>query len=87
MPKNPASLCDITFDEEWTISSDQEQFLIHDSGVDFCERMLTELNVIRVPLGQSAVTCVYAFLSNKHQSTSEELFTAIQDRCTELVVG
>ena len=30
------------------------------------------------------MTCVYVFLPNKHQSTYEELFTAIQDRCTEL---
>ena len=114
MPKNPASLRDLTLDEEWTITSDQEQFLIHDSGVDSSDRMLvfatdnalrhlassdswfmdgtfnvapllfTQLYVIRVPLGESAVTCVYAFLPNKHQSTYEELFTAIQDRCTEL---
>ena len=46
--------------------------------------LFTQLYVIRVPLGESAVTRVYAFLPNKHQSTYEELFTAIQDRCTEL---
>ena len=94
MPKNPASLRDLTLDEEWTMTSDQEQFLIHDSGVDSSNRMLvfatdnalrhlassdswymdgtfnvapllfTQLYVIRVPLGESAVTCVYAFLPN-----------------------
>ena len=39
MPKNPASLRGLTLDEEWTITSDQEQFLIHDSGVDSSDRM------------------------------------------------
>jgi len=38
MPKNPASL--LTLDEEWTIISDQEQFLIHESGVNSSDRML-----------------------------------------------
>ncbi|XP_041369007.1 uncharacterized protein LOC121383200 [Gigantopelta aegis] len=46
--------------------------------------LFTQLYVIRVPLGESAVTCVYAFLPNKHQSTYEELFISIQDRCSEL---
>jgi len=31
MPKNPVSLRDLTLDEEWTITSDQEQFITHDS--------------------------------------------------------
>ena len=46
--------------------------------------LFTQLYVIRVPLGESAVTYRYAFLPNKYQSTYEELFTAIQDRSTEL---
>ena len=36
MPKNPASLCDLTLDEEWTITSDHERFLIHDSPLIGC---------------------------------------------------
>ena len=43
--------------------------------------LFTQLYVICVPLEESAVTCVYVFLPNKHH---EELFTAIQDRCTVL---
>ena len=46
--------------------------------------LFIQLYVIHVPLGESAVTSVYAFLPNKHQETYEELFTAIQDRCSEL---
>ena len=41
--------------------------------------LFTQMYVICVPLGELAVTCVYAFLPNKHQSTYEELFTTIQD--------
>jgi len=46
--------------------------------------LFTQLYLNHVPLGESAVICVYAFLPNKYQSTYEELFTATQDRCTEL---
>ena len=45
--------------------------------------LFIQLYVIHVPLGESAVTSVYAFLptsTRKH----EEFFTAIQDRCSEL---
>ena len=55
-----------------------------DGTFDVAPLLFTQLYVIRVPLGESAVTCVYAFLPNKHQETYEELFSAIQDRCTEL---
>ena len=40
--------------------------------------------VIRIPVGESAVTCIYAFLPNKHQETYEELLIEIQDRYTQL---
>lgn len=41
-------------------------------------------SVIRAPLGDSSVTCVYGFLINKNQSTYEEFLSAIQDRCDTL---
>jgi MULE transposase domain len=37
--------------------------------------------VIRVPLEESAIRCVYALLPNKTRSTYEELFQAVVDRC------
>lgn len=46
--------------------------------------LFSQLYIIRVPLGESAVTCVYAFLPDKQQETYAELFTAIQDQCSEL---
>ena len=114
MPKNPASLSDLTLDAEWTTTIDGEQFLLYDIGVYLDSRMLvfgteeglqrlassdswfmdgtfdvapllfTQLYIIRVPLGDSAVTCAYAFLHNKKQATYEELFTTIQDKCHSL---
>ena len=42
-----------------------------------------QLYIIRVPLGETAVTVVYAFLQNKTQSVYEELFRAIIDKCSE----
>ncbi|KAK2168250.1 hypothetical protein LSH36_19g13008, partial [Paralvinella palmiformis] len=35
-------------------------------------------------LCESSVGCVYALLSDKSQSTYEELFTAILNRCSDL---
>ena len=40
--------------------------------------------MIRAPLGESYVSCVYAFLSNKDQSTYEEMLSAIVDKCEDL---
>ena len=114
MPKNSASLRELTLDGEWTTTVDGDSFLVYDNGADSSERILvfgthpgcrrlassdswfmdgtfdvapllfTQLHVIRVPVAESAVTCIYAFLPNKHQEIYEELFTAIQDRCTQL---
>lgn len=47
-------------------------------------RLFQQLYIIRVPLGLSAVTCVYAFLSAKSQSAYEELLRAILDKCDYL---
>jgi len=114
MPKNPASLRELTLDGEWTTTVDGDSFLVYDNRADSSDRILvfgthlrlrrlassdswfmdgtfdvapllfTQLYVIRVPVAESAVTCIYAFLPNKHQETYEELFTAIQDRCNQL---
>jgi len=64
------------------LASSESWFM--DGTFNVAPLLFTQLYVIRVPLGESAATCVYAFLSNKHQSTYEELFTSILDRCSEL---
>ena len=46
-------------------------------GTFSAPRIFKQLYVIRAPLGETAVTCVYAFLSSKSQETYEELFGAI----------
>ncbi|KAK2183491.1 hypothetical protein NP493_310g02024 [Ridgeia piscesae] len=46
--------------------------------------LFNQLYLIRCPVGESSVSCVYAFLSNKLQSTYEELLTSVLDRCTVL---
>ncbi|KAG7164047.1 putative Inosine-5'-monophosphate dehydrogenase 1b-like 16, partial [Homarus americanus] len=43
-------------------------------------RLFQQLYVIRAPLGPSAVTCVYAFLSAKSQTIYEEFLQAICDK-------
>lgn len=115
LPAEPASLQDLTFDEEWatTGGADPEPFLIHDSGPDSqhrvvvfgtegtlrhlarshlwymdgtfqtAPRLFTQMYVIRVPLGQSAVTCIYAFLTGKSQALYEELLNAICNKCEQ----
>ena len=47
-------------------------------------RIFQQLYIIRVLLGLSAVTCVYAFLSTKSQSAYEKLLRAILDKCNHL---
>ena len=53
-----------------------------DGTFNVAPSLFTQLYVIRAPLGDSSVTCVYGFLINKNQSTYEEFLSAIQDRHT-----
>ena len=55
-----------------------------DGTFDSCPSLFQQLYVIRAPLGESYVSCVYAFLSDKDQSTYEELLSAIVDKCEDL---
>lgn len=43
--------------------------------------LFQQLYVIRVPLGQNSISCVYAFMSTKTIAAYEELFRAITDKC------
>ena len=47
-------------------------------------RIFEQLYVIPAPLGETAVTCVYAFLTSKSQETYEELFGAVVRKCEDL---
>ena len=47
-------------------------------------RNLRNRSVVRVPLGPSAVTCVYAFLTGKSQSVYEEFLNSITANCDSL---
>ena len=47
-------------------------------------KIFDQLYVIRAPLGDSAVTCVYALLSGKSQAVYEEMFRGMEAKCEEL---
>ena len=47
-------------------------------------RLFKQLFIIRAPIGDSAITCVYSFLSSKTQEAYEELFHAITLKSEEL---
>ena len=49
--------------------------------------IFNQIYIIRAPLGESAVTCVYALLPGKSQEVYETMFSAIQDKCEELGFG
>ena len=55
-----------------------------DGTFDSAPILFKQLYVIRVPLGESAVSCVYGFLSGKSQSTYEEFLQAVLDGCCDL---
>lgn len=55
-----------------------------DGTFDVAPRIFSQLYVIRAPLGESAVSCVYALLCDKSRSTYEELLNAILNQCNRL---
>ncbi|WAR14185.1 hypothetical protein MAR_004290 [Mya arenaria] len=46
--------------------------------------LFRQLYVIRAPLGNTAVTCVYALLPGKSQEIYEELFQSLDQKCEEM---
>ena len=46
--------------------------------------LFKQLYIIRAPLGDSAVTCVYALLPGKSQQIYEELFGAVDRKCEQM---
>ena len=47
-------------------------------------KLFKQLYVIRAPLGETTVACVYAYLPGKSQCIYEELFSAIANKSQEL---
>ena len=43
-----------------------------------------QLYVIRVPLGECAVSCIYAFLPRKTQEVYEEMLQAVARKCEQM---
>lgn len=57
------------------------QWWFMDGNFSMAPKIFSQLYIIRAPLGTSAITCVYAFLSNKSQSLYEEMLQALLDTC------
>ena len=50
-----------------------------DGTFDPSPNLFDQLYVIRAPLGETSVTCVYALLAGRTQDIYEEMFRAISD--------
>ena len=55
-----------------------------DGCFSMAPRLFQQLYIIRAPLGESAVTCVYALLPGKSQNIYEGFLRAVVERCEEL---
>ena len=55
-----------------------------DGNYAMAPEIFQQLYIIRVPLGETAVSCVYAFLSGKSQNVYEEMLQSIVDGCERL---
>ncbi|XP_064474671.1 uncharacterized protein LOC135388795 [Ornithodoros turicata] len=53
-----------------------------DGNFDVAPKLFKQLYFILVPLGDSAVSVVYAFMTSKTQEAYEELFQAVVDACS-----
>ena len=55
-----------------------------DGTFSLAPRQFTQLYVIRVPVGKTYATCVYALMSGKTQDEYEEMLTAVVHACRQL---
>ncbi|XP_041372748.1 uncharacterized protein LOC121386019 [Gigantopelta aegis] len=55
-----------------------------DGTFDVAPHIFAQLYVIRAPLDDGSVSCVYALLSDKSEATYQELLTTVIDHCEEL---
>ena len=54
-----------------------------DGTFSIAPNIYTQVYVIRAPLGGTAVSCVYALMSGKHQTSYEEMLQAVIRKCEE----
>ena len=54
-----------------------------DGNFSMAPPLFQQLYVVRVPLGETAISVAYALLTNKMQQTYEELLEALVDGCHE----
>ncbi|KAL8613974.1 hypothetical protein ACOMHN_023209 [Nucella lapillus] len=54
-----------------------------DGTFSMAPKIYGQIYVIRAELGNSAISCVYALICDKHQGVYEELFRAIVTKCQE----
>ena len=55
-----------------------------DGNFSMAPRIFKQLYIIRAPLGDTAITCVYAFLAHKNQESYTEMLEAVVHKCEEL---
>ena len=65
-----------------TLCRSREWFV--DGTFSVAPRQFKQMFIVRVPLGQRAVTCIYGFLPKKSQSVYEEFFQAVVESCAQL---
>ena len=53
-----------------------------DGNFSMAPHHFTQLYAIRVPLGETSIPVAFAFLTDKTQSTYEELFTVLVNQCS-----
>jgi hypothetical protein len=58
-----------------------------DGTFDSCPSIFDQLYVIRAPLGETSVPCVYALLAGRTQAIYEELFRALSNVCEMIDVS
>ena len=54
-----------------------------DGNFKLAPNIFSQFYIVRTPLGDSAVTCLYTLLSGKMQAIYEEMFRRIERKCQE----
>lgn len=52
-----------------------------DGNFSIAPNISSQVYIIRVPLGDSAVTCVYSLLTHQNQNIYEEFLQAVVNKC------
>ena len=78
LPKNPNSVGDLVLEDVWTKTSDGDQFMIYDNGVDSSNRML----VFGTDEGLHHLASSTTWLLDGTFNVAPSLFTQLCDSCT-----